>query len=710
MFRPFSGALALAATAAFSTAVVAQEPARQILKDVWAATNQQLLEVDLDTNSLEEKSSGGSAFKAIAFEPPVLGGTGAAERGLLAVDGTAIKRFENTTEAVELMWSFPAGTELSVVTGVAATDEGTVLVSGYSRRKRTYELWEYFPASGQFQARASGTPQLVDIVFVPAEDVADDARLVGGGLLATAGKQVLFFPKVDNYLAVDVLADAKSLALKGATDLTSADFIRETSTLLVATTERKLIKAAAFGGVPTPFANVPSIPSRNCVTLKPQRLIVRNVEPGNEGATAVSDACGQVVLYDYGSATVTPMAATTTLIHSSGLVALAVAEGNEVTCPAGVACTLISRTDPEADYPALSATIDSDGESQLIVLQFPSLCDPRIPTASCAANPPEGSLDGGTLYLKPLLPQAMQDALGAADITIPPYMLSAAYDGRFGVVFVQADENAFDAPATVELEISQLIGQEMNVALGLPRLPASSEADPERLLNQDIAAYAPDNSSLPTVDGFEATPITTGWHNPMLGGMRGFSAIIYGIQHDVYPPSPRNNTAPGIPTGGVNETGVLPSCGIAYGGAEYVPSDDTRRYFLNLVACLFADEQRLLTEVIPNTPDVGQLDGDVFAATDLAALQTALEQVKDKLVKALSGAGPNTGSETFGAVQSQLSNFDALVAATPVLQDAEELGYGVYKNELLVRSRVLRFNIVERAIPSIPIGGFPTGN
>jgi hypothetical protein len=700
MFRPFTGALALAATAALSTAVVAQEePARQILKDVWAATSQQLLEVDLDSSSLEVKSSGGTAFKAIAFEPPVLGGSGAAERGLLAVDGTLIKRFDNTSDALELTWQFNADVELSVVTGVAATDEGTVLVSGYSRRKRTYEIWELFPPGTpggvRFEPRPTGTPQLVDIVFVPAEDVVGGA-LEGGGLLATAAKQVLFFSKSSNYATVQVLADAKSLALKGATDLTSVDLVRETGTLLLATTERKLLTAPASGGAPTQFASVPTIAGRNCAALKPQRFIVRSVEAGNDGASVVSDACGQVVLYDYATATpTTPLAATAALTYTSALIALAVAEGNEITCTPNVPCALISRTDPNANFDALSATINSAAESQLIVLQYPELCDSRIPTALCY-----DSTQGGALRLKPLLPQAVQDALGDADITIPPYMLSSAYDGRFGVVFIQADEAAYDAPATVELEIGQLIGQEMNVALGLPRLPQATAdaADPERLLNQDVAAYAPDNEDLPTVDGFEATPITIGWHNPMLGGMRGFSAIIYGLQHDVFPASPRNLSGVGIPTGDVNVTGALPACSIQYNGAVYTPSTDPRRYFLNLIACLLQEEERLLTEVIEPR--------GVFTNASFASLQTALNQVKDKLLKALSGAGPNTGSETFQAVLSQLTQFDALVTGTPLAPGADAFGYSVYKNELLVRSQVLRFNVVERALPSIPVGGF----
>jgi len=692
--------VALIAAAAFSTVAVAQVPAQQILKDVWVATNQELLEVKFELGSLELKSSAGTAFQALAFEPPLLGEPGA-ERGLIAVDvdanGTWIKRFENSTTSVDLSWVSSnveaAPTQLRVVTGVAVTDDGTILITGFSRPKRVYEMWEYFPpghpqGSG-FVPRMTGTPQLFDIVFVPPEDVVG-AKLAGGGLLATAGKQVLFFPKNTGYMTVDVIADAKSLGLKGATEIRSADLVRETNTLMVVTTARKLLTAPPIGvpGALTTFADLPAC------TLKTQRLLVRNVEPGTDGSSIVSDSCGQLLLYDYASTTPTPMLATATILQS-GLAALAVADGNEITCSPNVPCALISRTDPAAAYDAFTATIGSAEETQVIVLQYPDLCDSRVPTAPCY----DGNSDG-TLHLKPLLPPAVQEALGDADITIPSYMLSAAYDGRFGVVFVQADIAAYDVPTTVALEIGQLIGDQLGVGLNLPRLP-SAEAelyDPERLLNQDVAAYAPDNESLPTVDQFEATPLTTGWKNPMLGALRGFSAIIYGLQHDVFPASARTLNGFGIPVGEVNVTGVSPSCRLEQGSLVYDPSLDPRRYFLNLIACLFQDEERMFTEVIPP---------GVFDADDLLAMKGSLEQVKDKLIKALSGAGPNTGSETFQAVQSQLDQFDALVAATPLLEGLEGTGLEVYKNELLVRSQVFRFNVVQRAIPSIPLGGFP---
>ena len=74
-----------------------------------------------------------------------------------------------------------------------------------------------------------------------------------------------------------------------------------------------------------------------------------------------------------------------------------------------------------------------------------------------------------------------------------------------------------------------------------PFVRGAAATTPLALLNQDIVAYAPDNPTLPTVanyptpgvPGFEATPVTTGSYNPLTGGLRGFSVVIYGLQHDL---------------------------------------------------------------------------------------------------------------------------------------------------------------------------------
>lgn len=696
--------LGAAAAAVFVHDAGAQETTRQALKDAWVATSQQLLEADFGTPSaLVVKNPGDASrdFKALAFEAPTLGATGGAARGLIAVSGTEVFRFENGSNETPPKSLFDAATtplDLRFVTSVAVTDTGTILVSGYSRPKRVFEIWEVtLPATVGapliYEARATSTPQLTDTVFVKAEDVVAGSLLGGGGLLATAGKQVLFFPKRSDpalsYEATVVVLDGKALGLKGATELTSVDLVRDTNTLMIATTERKLLTVPAGPGAVTAFASIPPITGRNCAALKPQRLVVRNAQGGNDGSTFVSDACGQVLLYDFTSATSPMVGAPTAVTSSSGLLALAVGEGNEVTCQPNVSCPLISG--------AFDAFIEAEDESELLVLQFPDLCDRRVSPGTCGV----GVTNAGTLILNSLLPESVQAALrGVASdptddvaITIPPYLFAAGYNGRFGVVFVQADDNAASAAATIELDIADLVDNafELGVDVGLARPTAVLD-----LLNQDVAAYAPDNPSLPTVRGFEASPITVGVRNPMRGALRGFSAIIYGLQHDLNPPAgaglPRD-PAGGLPAGTALNYGSQRLCELRLGSQRYSPIDNSARYFMNLAACLFADQEELLNAVIP----AAAFD----RSTDRAALITSLNQVKDKLIKALSGAGPNTGSETFQALYTQLGQFDATLAVTPFDPLLE-----IYKNELQVRSKVFRFNLAERTYPSLPTNGF----
>jgi hypothetical protein len=702
-FRSFS--IGITAAAVFASAAGAQP--LQSLKDVWVGTGDQLLaltETQLQIKDVDLQTPPPRTFKALAFERPALGTNALEVRGLIAVDDTEVWRFETTTADVAPRLLFDAaaspGPALRFVTAVAVTDEDTILISGYSRPKRVFEIWEAeLQPSGPpiFRQGASSTPQLTDAVYVRPEDVIGGA-LAGGGLLATAGKQVLFFPQENNFTTTLVLADGKSLALKGSTELTSVDLVKRTGMLMIATTDRTLLTRAAnspravvsanlFATVGLPGTPVPGL--SNCRTLRPQRLIVRNAQGGDDTSTFIADsACQQLVRYD---ATVAELAAANNLPdgevtwESAPLVALAIGDGNSVTCDPSLSidgfCDLISDA-------AFRARIDTNATSQLLVLQFPDLCDLRVNPA-CPVDPLVNPVNAGTLSVYDLLPPAVQSALGAAEITLPPYLFAARGDGRFGVVFVQADDAAANAGATIELDIQRLVDPsltgpdyELGVAVGLPRLPL---ADPIRVLNQDVAAYAPDNQDLGTVRGFESTPITVGVRNPMLGALRGFSAIIYGLQHDVYPTSQRDTV--GIQNGALLG-GLTPGagCDLELGGQSFFPDERaTHEYFFNLVACLFKDEELLLTQIIPG---------------DYPALETALNQVKDKLIKALSGAGPNTGAETFQAVLTQLDQFDAQVAATPFT------GIEIYQNELLVRSKVLRFNLVERALPSIPIGGF----
>jgi hypothetical protein len=385
----------------------------------------------------------------------------------------------------------------------------------------------------------------------------------------------------------------------------------------------------------------------------------------------------------------------------AGLVAIAVGEGNVVTCEAGEPCTLTSGF--EAELPTTE---------ELLVRQFANLCDPRV--AGCNATGVVYA--NNALVLNSLLPQAIQDALRfnpliASDdviITIPPYMFAAGPAGRFGMLIVQSDDAGAAGQVTVELEIDELLGFELGTrSTGNTEYPPFVRGDPTTtalsLLNQDIVAYAPDNPVLPTVanyansagvspafPGFEATPITTGSFNPMVGALRGFSVVIYGLQHDLSSALDR----PRGPSGGL-ETLVAGSqrlCNLSSGTQQYTAINAPERFFANLAACLLVDQKALVSNVIP---------AFVLTPPARSALLARLVNVEDKLIKAILATGPNSGSTDFQSVLSQLDNYDTQVRGTTFTS------YTVYKNELLVRSEAFRFNLTERTFPSIPIGGFP---
>ena len=79
-----------------------------------------------------------------------------------------------------------------------------------------------------------------------------------------------------------------------------------------------------------------------------------------------------------------------------------------------------------------------------------------------------------------------------------------------------------------------------------------------------------------------------------------------------------------------------------------------------------------------------------------------LDNTTDKLIKGLNASGPQAGTENFQSVITQLDQFDEAVT-----QAAFAATCAVYKNELSVRSKAFRFELLERALPSLPLGGFP---
>ncbi len=675
-------ALAVLALLCISGGAAAQAPGvKQVLKDVWVATDQALLDFDVDAGTLSSVPGvfGVSATRSVAFEPPQVGGTGLT-RSLLVVDGAKLVRFANDATVP----FFDAGTglpSLTTVNAVAVADDGIVLFSGYSKPKRVYEVWALDPATMAVQLRASGTPQLTDTVYVNAEDAAA-STLPGAGVLAATGKSVMFFPEPaagwmstsSPLVSPPALFDTASVGLKGSAQFLSAALVRDTNVLLVTTSDRKLLVTTPSGAIPTATVTIPKPATCN---IKTQRLLVRNASGGTGAISVVSDACSQIARYDSATATLS------TTAFSSPLVALAVGEGNAVTCLASEPkCTL---TD------GFNAKLQTTVDKELFVLQYDNLCDPRV--LGCAADA-TGSVDASNfLTLNTLLPQAVQDALDV-DLKIPPYMFAAGPNGRFGLLIVQTDDAGTAAKTTVELDIEALLGFELgtrSTQKGDPFVRAAPDATTLNLLNQDIVAYAPDNASLPTVRGFEATPATTGSYNPLVGGLRGFSVVIYGLQHDLNAASrPRDGSVGGLPS---LVGGSTPMCALSSNAQTYTPVDEPARFFVNLSACLYADQEQLLTGIVP---------AGALSSGDRAVLLARLTNVEDKLIKALTATGPNTGSTDFQSVISQLDLYDAAVAATPFYPL-----FNVYKNELAVRSAAFRFILVDRAYPSLPLGGFP---
>jgi hypothetical protein len=74
--------------------------------------------------------------------------------------------------------------------------------------------------------------------------------------------------------------------------------------------------------------------------------------------------------------------------------------------------------------------------------------------------------------------------------------------------------------------------------------------------------------------------------------------------------------------------------------------------------------------------------------------------VEGKLIKALNAAipeaGPNAGETTFQSTITQFDQFDELLLATTFADE-----WKICKNDLIVRSEVFRFNLLERADPSM---------
>ncbi len=730
--RQWLAAFLFAMTAGLPFAAIAQ-PGGQLLKEVWTGTTTTLAKVTQSSDSiaLAPSLSGGTSFKAIAFMHPVIGGDGSA-RPIVAVDGTDLVAF--VPGELTPIWTLKAGSELSAVHTVAPTPSGTVLFTGYSRRKRWLEIWEYDPSEAESWGsnpilRLTDTPQLTDAVFISAPDVAGLPALPyqGGGLLGVAGTVVVFFPTVGPapaypYSQMTTIFDARILPIKGGVQIQGVDLVRKTNTLLVTTSDRKVF-VVALEPVPVMKSELrvdAGMQSRKCAASKTQRLLVRNasggtVATGLAGTTSfVSDlACGDLLRFAFDDDAALDITRTDPTTPTAGLQLLAIGEGQKVLCPI-TGCDITS---------GFHVTIDAATPVELLVLQF-ELCDPRVTGAACTRTPGLNVIGDDVLVLNELLPPDIrkqlaeqtdsQGQLAPVTITIPPYMFAAGPNGRFGAVLVETDGAGEGARVAGKLTGNPLVGFHLGVIENLPR--GTRVLD---LLNQDLAAYAPDDNAFPTVRGFEATPVTVGTGSGRVG-LRGFSIVTYGLQHDLNPNGnlpgyvPARAECGGLPSahpedpdaadcGPYSDTvlnygsppglpvvaGSPSSCQLTLGSLKFDPSPNVNHYFVDLAACLFRDLETLLDEVKNRYP--------AFVGS-YAGLRQRLDIAEDKLIKALNTAkagGSSSASENFESAVTQLDNFDAAVTSAPFT------GFIIYKNELLVRSEALKFNLRHRTRPSV---------
>jgi hypothetical protein len=693
----------------------AQEP-EQLLEEPWVATKTDLLDVvaqDADTLTLDPRFQGASSrnFKAIAFGPSAFG----AARTIVAIDGTKLVFFGEGQNGAEVLPPeivpeidlSTAAPDFSSVTAVAfiSSDPVQFAVTGFSKRRRWFEFWIGTISSDNTVSfgpapTITDHPQLTDMVYVSDEDAA--GLVPGEGVLAAAGRQVLFFPASEDgtYGSVMQLRDARSLPIKNNASLLSVDLVGDA--LVVAASTRQLLAIS-----PVVTAGPHAIPgSASCANIKPQRIVVRGADDG--AVLYLADVCGQVLRYDANDLLEPNALPNAVGTHNAALVGLDIGEGNTVVCDFGEECQLSSD---------IISTIESpnQGSAALFVLEY-ELCDPRVTGAPCVGQ--DTVSPENVLLFNSRLPLADQDLL-TEDVTIPPHIYASGAEGSFKAILVTSLD---PIESTVFSAIQGPLPDQINLPRGTSVLT---------LLNQDEIAYAPDTAAYPTVGQyapcdtdpfvpcFEATPVGIGPAHSTAGRIRGFSVIAYQVMMDLNPTDglvpercdALSATCPdygeGLPPAGLptdtnldEEPGSPPMCPLDFGTEPFAPEDDWRYYFVNHAACLFADLAALLkSELIPTAAFGG----------NRASLEARIDNLGDKLAKASNAAGSSQAAQNYGAALSQLSNFLTELEATtfvPALDENGELkSYQIYKNELLVRGGKLDFQIRHRTLPSIPIGG-----
>ena len=152
----------------------------------------------------------------------------------------------------------------------------------------------------------------------------------------------------------------------------------------------------------------------------------------------------------------------------------------------------------------------------------------------------------------------------------------------------------------------------------------------------------------------------------MIGSLRGFSAVIYGLQHDTNPPHIREQDG-GIPQSTIQLglTGAPPfgpKCKLEQGNRDTffrrTPAP-LRNSSVNLAACLFADEEALLksTTLIPTTAfsvDSPYLVGDVAGPGRGQAHQSAEWRRPQHRLGGVSGCAHATRSVRHAACRNDV--------------------------------------------------------
>ena len=130
----------------------------------------------------------------------------------------------------------------------------------------------------------------------------------------------------------------------------------------------------------------------------------------------------------------------------------------------------------------------------------------------------------------------------------------------------------------------------------LTNFPRGTPVD--NLLLQDVAAYVPDTDDYLTVrdaGGHADRDVGVG---SLGGSLRGWSAIIYGLRYSGLSPVSYTYTTTTKETPTPPPKVQIARCDLSAGSQQFTASPDPKKFFANLAACLFNDEEDLVTIAI----------------------------------------------------------------------------------------------------------------